>query len=195
MSYSSSTLATNISGTITFIKKPPLVGIAYIPSESTNENTTEIDQLNKQFTTKMAVIKPGHSVTFKNSDNVDHNVFANDKNQSAKFDVGLMAPGGEKQIKVDWKENSIVRVGCKIHPKMRTYLASIDTHYYEIIEFEKDKKEYSFTINNIPEDATTLMFNIPKYDVVTLDLTTGTSWSTDITKKGKLRGLISINKK
>lgn len=192
--FSSIAIAQSISGTITFIKKPPMVGIAYIPSTTSNTIPAEIDQLDKQFTTKMAVIKPGDSVTFKNSDNVEHNVFANDVKESAKFDVGLMPPGGEKQIRVDWKENSIVRVGCKIHPKMRTYLASIDTPYHKIIEFQKGKQEYKFTINNIPKDSKALFFNIPKYDVVALDLSVGTSWTMDITKKGKVRGHITIEK-
>lgn len=192
---SSYTLAKNISGTISFIKKPPMVGIAYIPSEASNSLKAEIDQLDKQFTAKMVVAKPGDSVTFKNSDNVDHNVFANDIKQSAKFDVGLMYPGGEKQVLVNWQENSIVRVGCKIHPKMRTYLAAIDTPYHEIIEFRKDKKTYAISIADVPESAQTLLFEIPKYDAVTIDLSTGSTWTADITKKGKLRGQITINQK
>jgi plastocyanin len=195
LSQSSYSLAKSISGTISFIKKPPLVGIAYIPSEDSYTSKSEIDQLNKQFTAKMVVAKPGDSVTFRNSDNVDHNVFANDIKQSAKFDVGLMYPGGEKQVLVNWQENSIVRVGCKIHPKMRTYLASIDTPHYEIIEFQKDKKTYTFTIANVPESANTLLFDIPKYDKVTIDLSTDSSWTAKITKNGKLRGNITINKK
>jgi plastocyanin len=192
---SSYTLAKSISGTISFIKKPPLVGIAYIPSEDSYTSKSAIDQLNKQFTAKMVVAKPGDSVTFRNSDNVDHNVFANDIKQSAKFDVGLMYPGGEKQVLVNWQENSIVRVGCKIHPKMRTYLASINTPHYEIIEFQKDKKTYTFTIANVPESANTLLFDIPKYDTVTIDLSTDSSWTAKITKNDKLRGNITINKK
>lgn len=193
--YTSNTIAESIHGSITFIKKPPLVGIAYIPFENENVPIVEIDQLDKQFTSKMAVIKSGEYITFKNSDIVEHNVYANDFKQSAKFDVGLMPPNGEKKVLIDWKEDIIVRVGCKIHPKMRTYLASIDTPYHKIIEFQKGAKEYTFTINNIPKYSQTLFFNIPKYDVVVLDLTVGTSWAMDITKKGKIRGHIKINKK
>ncbi|WP_153916184.1 plastocyanin/azurin family copper-binding protein [Shewanella sp. TC10] len=195
ISLPSSAIAVSIHGTVTFIKKPPLVGIAYVPAEQSSIADAEIDQLDKQFTSKMVVIKPGDSVTFKNSDNVEHNVFANDVAQSAKFDVGLMPPGEEKQIVVDWKENSIVRVGCKIHPKMRTYLASIDTPYHKIIEFENGKQQYSFTINNIPEGSEVLYFKVPKYDVVAIDITDSTSWTMDITKKNKIRGHVTIDKK
>jgi len=187
-------IADSIKGTITFIKKPPMVGIAYVPFANSAMSKTEIDQLDKRFTAKMAVVKPGDYVTFKNSDNVEHNVFANTPQQSAKFDVGLMSPGAEKRIKVDWNENSIIRVGCKIHPKMRTYLASIDSPYHKIIEFNKSIKKYTFTINNIPEDAKHFIFNIPKYDAVTIDLTTGILWTVDVSKKGKVRGQITINK-
>ncbi|MCL1067945.1 hypothetical protein L2735_14210 [Shewanella olleyana] len=172
-----------------------MVGIAYVPSQTVSEFSPEIDQLDKQFTTKMAVVNSGNKVIFKNSDNVEHNVFANDLSQSAKFDVGLMTPGGKKEITVDWQDNSIVRVGCKIHPKMRTYLASINTPFHKIIEFSKDTQEYTFVINNIPDDAKQVLFAIPKYDLITLDISSGSDWSSDITKKGKVRGQITIIKK
>ncbi|MCL1144184.1 hypothetical protein [Shewanella gaetbuli] len=188
--------ATTIKGTITFVKKPPLVGIAYIPIAdiSPTQETVVIDQIDKQFTTNMAVISSGGEVTFKNSDNVEHNVFANDAKQSAKFDVGLMQPGGEKKIKVDWQQNSIVRVGCKIHPKMRTYLSTINTPFHRIIEFEKGQQQYQFSLNQIPDNADIFSFKIPKYDAVNIDLLTGSSWEVDITKNGKIRGHITIIK-
>ena len=186
--------AGDLSGTISFKKKPPLVALAYLPVQDKNVNTAVIDQKNKQFKTKMAVVKSGGTVVFKNSDEVEHNVFANDKKLSAKFDVGLMQPGGEKNIQIDWQENSIVRVGCKIHPKMRTYLAAVDTSYYQVLEFNKKEKTYDFQIADIPNDASTFKFSIPKYDEVTIDISKGSSWTVDITKKGKVRGQLTISK-
>ena len=191
---SHATDATEIKGTISFLKKPPLVGIAYIPSQAENDRMAEIDQVDKQFTSKMAVVKPGQSVTFKNSDDVDHNVFANDPKQMAKFDVGLMQPGGEKEITVDWEEESIVRVGCKIHPKMRTYLTALNTPFFKVIEFTKGTSEYTFNLEQVPADAAKLIFRIPKYDPIEIDLTQGNSWQLDITKKGKTRGAITVSK-
>ncbi|MBQ4889075.1 hypothetical protein J8L86_04400 [Shewanella sp. MMG014] len=187
--------AAEITGTISFIKKPPMVGIVYVPSSQSDQYAPVIDQVDKQFTSKMAVVNAGNLVTFKNSDDVEHNVFANDTSQSAKFDVGLMSPGGEKKIKVDWDKNSIVRVGCKIHPKMRTYLAAIDTPFHQILEFQKGTQEYTFSIKNVPADSNKVVFSIPKYDLLTVELTSGSIWTAEITKKGKVRGLLTINQK
>ena len=142
----------------------------------------------------MVVVPVGQSVKFKNSDAVDHNVFANDRKQNAKFDVGLMNPGGEKDITVDWQENTIVRVGCKIHPKMRTYIATVNTPYYQVLEFSKNSNEYNFKIDNVPENATSVILHIPKYDLIELDFSEDKAWELPIVKKGKTRGTLKVRK-
>lgn len=174
--------------------KPPLAGLVYIPSNEQLKSAPLVDQLDKNFTRKMVVVPVGQSVKFKNSDAVDHNVFANDRKQNAKFDVGLMNPGGEKDITVDWQENTIVRVGCKIHPKMRTYIATVNTPYYQVLEFSKNSNEYNFKIDNVPENATSVILHIPKYDLIELDFSEDKAWELPIVKKGKTRGTLKVRK-
>lgn len=186
--------ATSIQGTVTFLAKPPLVGIVYLPTKEQLKNSPSVDQIGKQFTEKMLVIPSNSSIKFKNSDDVDHNVFANDRKQNAKFDIGLMSPGDERNIMIDWKENSIVRVGCKIHPKMRTYLATLNTPYFRVLEFDKNRQKYRFEIENIPDGATTVILNIPKYTLVKIDISQGKSWEVPILKKGNVRGSIEVKK-
>ena len=187
-------LADTISGEIHFSSKPPLVALIYIPSASPSGLPADIDQIDKAFTKKLIVVSQGSSVNFKNSDSVDHNVFVNDLKHGAQFDVGLMAPGGNKHIKVDWSENSIVRVGCKIHPRMRTYLANIKTRHYTIVEFDKTKQRYQFEISDIPDDAGSVVVKIPKYDVIKLDIERKGSSKAPIVKRGKQRGEFFVNR-
>ncbi len=57
-------------------------------------------------------IKKGQTVTFKNEDNVAHNVFS----KGAKFNLKIQAPGEQKSFAFD--EPGIHEVRCAIHPKM-----------------------------------------------------------------------------
>ncbi len=181
-------LADTLKGKIQFTSKPPLAALVYIPSSKPSEHPMEIDQLDKAFTKKMLVVSPGEDINFKNSDTVNHNIFVNDLKYGAKFDVGLMPPGENKKIPVNWAENSIIRVGCKIHPKMRTYLANIKTEQYKIIEFEKDKQEYTFEIANLPNDTQKVIIKIPKYDTIEADISSQKPTSLPLLKRGKKRG-------
>ena len=57
-------------------------------------------------------IKKGQTVTFKNEDNVAHNVFS----KGAKFNLKIQAPGEQKSFVFD--EPGIHEVRCAIHPRM-----------------------------------------------------------------------------
>ena len=181
-----------LSVTIEFEKRAPRVGLLYVPAADQQGADTEVDQIDKAFTQKLVVAAPGSAVTFKNSDKVNHNIFANDVKQGANFDVGLMAPGGEKVIPVNWQEDALVRVGCKIHPRMRMYIASVPAEFYQVVEFRPDQSHYEITLNNLPANAQEIVLRIPKYEPVTIDLKESKNLRKVILKKGKPRGSITL---
>ncbi len=184
---------TLIKGSIDFNGRPPLVGIIYVPSNEVKPAVPVIDQIDKTFTHKMVVVSQGEKVVFNNSDAVEHNVFANDANAGARFDVGLMKPGGQRHVAVGWKDGALVRVGCKIHPRMRTYLATINTQHYQILEFDKSQRHYEFSLE-VPDDAQSIILRIPKYDDVTVDISEGTLWQHPIIKMERSRGQLTLKK-
>lgn len=193
LSISSLANAKDYSVSFKFDKRPPKVALIYIPAETGDKTNAEVDQLNKQFTTKMVVASPGSAVSFKNSDTVDHNIFASDASVGAQFDVGLMAPGGERDVDIDWSEDSIVRVGCKIHPKMRTYIAAVKSRYEKVVEFSPAEKEFSVTLGNLPADANKIVIRIPKYDTIEIDISAATNNTLHpVTKRGKDRGGVTL---
>lgn len=184
--------ADQLSGQISFSSRPAVVAVLYVPGAGAHNETPVVDQVDKQFAESLVVVSPGQAVEFKNSDAVDHNIFANDIRKNARFDVGLMPPGGEQSIPADWDENTLVRVGCKIHPKMRMYIASLEARFHKVIEFDSRTREYPLTLTGVPSDADTLVVRIPKYDVVELDLRKGSQWTVALTKKGQPRGEITL---
>lgn len=193
--FSSSTLADEISGKITFVKKPSFTGILYVSDTQGNAKKPLIDQQGKAFTTKVAVGSPNDVITFKNSDTFDHNIYASDRKQNVKFDVGLMTPNNATDLNIDWADNSLIRIGCKIHPKMRSYIANINSDYFHAFEFEKKVKEYDFSISDVPSDKNQVVLLMPKYQPQTIEIKKGETKTVDITRKGKVKGSLTITRK
>ncbi len=140
--------AETLTAKLTFDKKPPKAGVLFIPGEG-EAIKAELNQSDKKFSSKLVVVSPNGSLTFKNSDSLDHNIFANDVKKGVKFDVGLMPERAEITQEVDWSTDMLVRVGCKIHPTMKAYVANIQAKVYEALEFEKKVKEYDYTLENV----------------------------------------------
>lgn len=189
-----SAIADTISGKLEFTKKPPFAGVIYVAGSGSSEKKPAIDQKGKAFTTKIAVGVPNEMIDFINSDTFNHNIYANDKKQNVKFDVGLMTPDNATQIKIDWPNETLVRVGCKIHPKMRSYIANIKSDHFQALSFEKKVKNYDISIKQVPGDKHQVVLLMPKYDKLTVELKKGESKTVEITRKGKPRGSLTLTR-
>lgn len=184
--------AGEITGTLSFLKKAPFVGVIYVVDNKSGPQKVTVDQKNKKFTKKLAVVGPGGSLKFTNSDDFQHNIFANDPATGVKFDVGLMETGQSSDISVDWDKSTLTRVGCKIHPRMRTYIANIPSDTYQILDFEKKQNDYSIklAINNTTNN---IVLMIPKYDKLEFTLAPGEKKTLEVTRKGKKKASLTIS--
>lgn len=102
-----SALADTITGKLEFSFRPPSAGIIYVDTEEYTTKEIKIDQVGKQFSSIMAVSSPAAKIEFTNSDDFEHNVFANDFRSGVKFNIGLMRPGSKVIIDTSWKVGSI----------------------------------------------------------------------------------------
>jgi hypothetical protein len=186
--------ADTIKGKIEFVKKPPFTGILYIGDSGGDKKQPMIDQQDKAFTTKIAVGIPNDIIKFSNSDTFDHNIYANDAKQKVKFDVGLMTPGHSTKLKMVWPDDSLVRIGCKIHPKMRSYVANINSRFYHAFQFTKKVKSYQFSIAKVPDDKSQLTLIMPKYDKLTIELKKGESKTVEVKRKGKVKATLTLSR-
>lgn len=66
-------------------------------------------------------LKKGDKLTFKNRDEVSHNVSAW-KGEKALFDVKLQDPGQKNDRTIELTESGEFTVQCAIHPKMKIKL-------------------------------------------------------------------------
>jgi hypothetical protein len=187
-------MADVISGKIEFVKRPPFTGILYVANTGLKNKQPLVDQKDKAFTKKIAVGSPSNMMTFKNSDSLDHNIYANDRKHNVKFDVGLMVPKTSAEMVMDWQEESLVRIGCKIHPKMRGYVANVNTDYFHSFEFEKKVKNYEFTIEQVPNNKNTIVLLMPKYEKQVIQLALGETKTVVIKRKGKTKATLTISR-
>ena len=183
-----------ISGKIEFVKRPAFTGLLYVANTGNKDKHPMIDQKDKQFTNKITVGSPSNIVSFKNSDTLDHNVYASDKKQNVTFDIGLMAPQNSAEIAMDWSEESLVRIGCKIHPKMKSYVANVNTDFFHAFEFEKKIKSYEFEIQKVPAKEQTVVLLMPKYEKQTFTLKKGETKTIDIQNKGKTKATLTVSR-
>jgi plastocyanin len=74
-----------------------------------------INQKDRSFSQTEITVKPGDTITFKNSDEVTHNVFSMTK--GLEFDIRRQAPGGSSTV--PFPKEGVAEVRCSIHPKMK----------------------------------------------------------------------------
>ena len=96
------------------------VGEAYVYLDglrsSTRGHTVQIQQRDKQFTPRVAVVPIGTKLLFPNQDTVIHNVFSTASGNA--FDLGSVK-GGETSPPVVLLKPGPVEIFCNIHSKMR----------------------------------------------------------------------------
>jgi hypothetical protein len=64
---------------------------------------------------------------------------------------------------MDWPDETLVRVDCKIHPKMRGYAANVKTVHFYPFPFKKKVKSYNFKIDDVPSEKKQLILVMKKH--------------------------------
>ena len=175
-----------------FKKKPPSVALVYFGGHSDEAHVAHVDQKDQQFSSKLYVGSKGSSIKLKNSDGIDHNIYANDKDTGVKFDIGLAKPGAELSQELSWDEGKVVKIRCMIHPKMMAYVASIRSKHYKIIEFSKKEKKKALTLDGLPYKNQDVNIWMPKYDPIILK-STMLGQPIPLIRKGKEKGTVTLS--
>ena len=194
MCMSSISFADVITGEILFDKRPSKAGVFYEYKDKFSNVNGEINQKNKKFVEKVGVASHLGMLELHNNDEFEHNIFANDIKHNIKFDIGLMSPGSNKSLKTDWQPNTLVRIGCKIHPKMRSYIANIPSDNFVSYEFEKKQKQVPIELKNISKATKRFVFLLAGMENVEILLLKGETKSFDLIKRGKKAGTITLTR-
>jgi hypothetical protein len=188
--------AWDLSGSINFKGSAPDSSLIYMPEDKTltQKDLPIIDQKDKRFTNRLLIAVPGSEFIIKNSDRISHNIFANDKKSGVKFDIGLAKPGVVLKKPISWEKGKIVKIGCKIHPKMRAWIAAIESSYFQIITKEKKKKEYLVEIKNIPDAISQVKVWMPGYNEMIVSLKPGETVKKELQRRKRIKGTIELTR-
>ncbi|MCM8535959.1 MAG: hypothetical protein NE334_08490 [Lentisphaeraceae bacterium] len=181
------TAQTTLKGSFEFAKKPPYGAVVLFGEDKSREGKagSTLDQKDKMFSKKIIVVPKDSNISFKNSDMIDHNIFADDRDSKVKFDAGLVAPGNDAKQASSWAEGTIFRVSCKIHPKMRSYVAVASSAYFAEVEFDSKIRKASFEIKAIPDSLTKVNIWLPKYEKIEVAIKKGETKTVELKKPGK----------
>ena len=111
------------------------------------EKHSTLDQKNLVFIPRVLPILKGTTVDFRNSDDVQHNIFAPGKVE--KFNLGTWGLGGIKEYTFS-KPGEVV-ILCNVHSEMVAYIIILESPY-----FAKTAKDGNFRMENIPPGTYTL---------------------------------------
>ena len=164
--------AASVEGTITFEKAPPTGMLVWVPGVThAAQAKARIDQKGKVFLPAVVAARSGTTVIMHNSDEIQHNGYASDKAANVVIDTGLNAPASDTVIDVAWPVGKVVKFGCKIHPGMQAWIASLDTDAWVTPTSLPDSpKVAKFTLSDVPADVTVLHVWTSKYGEVELKL-------------------------
>lgn len=127
--------AATLEAALSFDQSPRVALVWFADDTGNPPAEVVVDQIDKAFTVPLAVGAPGGTVVFRNSDRLEHNVYADEPALATSFDAGLAAPGVATTRQITWKDGEVVRCGCKIHPRMQVYIASLASRYHRIALF------------------------------------------------------------
>lgn len=183
-----------LTGELKFKKRAPKVALIYFPQDNGLKQDAVVDQMNTAFTSLIAVGSEGAEAVFNNSDTINHNIYANDKETKVNFDIGLASPGSVFKQKITWGDGKMVKISCKIHPKMRAWVASLSSQYFTVVQFKKKQKKAQFEIPNLPDSVSQVRIWMPGYPVMDLEIGSGKTVSETLTRKKKKRGTLTLKR-
>jgi hypothetical protein len=188
------TWANSLTGEFTFNTKIPEVALVYFSEDKSLRSTVEpvIDQVEKEFVPTLVVGAKGSRLVIKNSDTLNHNTYALDQKLKVSFDTDLAGPGVVSYQTIDWAENNVVKIGCKIHPTMRAWVACISSRYYKVVEFTKGKARPKFEIKDVPDNLTQVKVWLPRYLPAEVVIKKGESKKLELKKKTKVSGTLTL---
>lgn len=172
-----------------FAGRAPVSVVAYLPEDDSRDGSRNVlDQKDKTFIPEVVMLRPEDPLVIRNSDEVDHNVYADDRELGVKFDIGLRPPGSSVPVRADWPEGKLVKLSCQIHPRMRAWVLPISSGLARSFAVPKRARSFDFSLKNLPERFGQVRLLVPAYEPVELMLRPGQTRTAPLTRRGRPQG-------
>jgi len=138
-------------------------------------------------------VPQGGELVIRNSDEVNHNVYADDAKQGVQFDIGLREPGRIDRLKANWPEGALFRLSCKIHSQMRGWVAVVSSRQAEVVSFDPRLRAKTQVLAGVPPQLQRLRILMPGVDPVEVNLKTDLGRELPLMKLGIRIGEVVLN--
>lgn len=186
-----SLMAATIEADVTFERGAPPAVLIWLPEDTAWKPTepVTVDQRDQTFFPTIAVAPPGGTVRFTNSDTQQHNVFAIDDALKIDTDLGLASPGSALSLTVSWPAGAVVRHGCKIHPQMQLWIASLNSAFYTTVAIPDGKLTATLRLEQVPAGLTRVALWAPRIEPVDT-----VADSVPLLRRGKPAGTLTVRR-
>jgi plastocyanin len=134
------TVTGTVEATMARYRKGVVVYLKGVPEKVVPLAAT-VDQKNLAFIPHVVAVSAGSTVTFVNSDKVNHDIFS--ANPCKKFDIDDFHPGSIKTMTFD--KPCEVNLLCDLHPEMSGFIIVIDSNHFAVTDAAG-----KFTIGSVP---------------------------------------------
>ncbi len=182
-------LAATLEADVSFTRGAPPAVLIWLPEDSSWKPTeaVTVEQQEQTFSPVIVVAPPAGTVRFNNADTVQHNVFALDDERHIDTDLGLAAPGSTLTLNVTWPAGAVVRHGCKIHPQMQVWIASLASSYHAVAAIPDGQLTATLRLENVPSTLTRVALWAPRIEPVDT-----TAVSSPLLRRGKPAGTLTL---
>ena|GEM_PF-789686 len=172
---------------------PPVLAL-YWPEDKSLNAQPIMDHQDGFFTQKLLLGNQGSMMSLRNSDDVGHTIYVNDKKHKIKWQLSYMPPGSSFEQELFWQEDIFVEMKCRLHLYMSAWVGSIHSKYYKIVELGNTEQYKTFSMSGYPEEFQQVKIWLPKFDLIETRIGIGQQQSFDLKQNGQQAGKIRIKR-
>ena len=147
------------------------------------------------FTEKLIVGNKGSKMSLRNSDEVGHTIYVKDKKQNIRWQLNYMSPNTSFEQELYWDNDIFVEMKCRLHLYMSSWVGSISSKYYKIVELSAEQKITRFAISAYPESFVEIKIWMPIYGWLEASIEMGEKKSIELKIAIKIVGVIRLSRK
>ena len=170
-----------VEGRISFSGRPAAGAVVYLErwpnrsnteeresSGATSSDTVVLDQRGLRFLPQTLAIRPGTTVVFRNSDDIQHNVFSPGRAVGVgdPFDLGTYARGETRHH--TFKDQGPHTILCNVHPEMVAYVVAVPVEHRTVTD-----SDGRFALQDVPSGPYLLRVWHPQSPVLELAVQVG----------------------
>ena len=166
----------------------------YWPEDRSLNASPVIDHQNGHFSEKLILGNSGSTISLRNSDEVGHTIYVKDTKQKIRWQLNYMPPNSSFEQELFWANDIFVEMKCRLHLYMSSWVGSISSQYYKIVELSAEQKISRFAVSAYPENFVKIKIWMPKFGLLETNIEIGQQQSIELKIDNQIVGVIRLSR-